>query len=522
MPKKNDSNQNVLWDMLTTPRDEATLESPIFLLGCGWCSGVKDVQRHLETDVWFWGEPFERSSIVDGFLRVWSRFRSQWPPASFFLPSRNNEDLESQFIANLYPSVDALIESQRKALGVLFKPPASWKKGNRWGIRESRWSADHACLLRLLYPKCKIVVVYRNPYLSFEEFHNRRKNSKPWWYRWPDDRVGTEVFAEVWRKATCSFLLERNAIDAYVANLDEFRDHSNIDRLMHYCEVDSQSIRNEQTLLDSHADVDSRSDLTMYFNQIEDIVGETASSIGFFRNDDEVSRDVVSSNGSSPTDSSPELAARMVIENTVVLARIRPDVSPEFEELLESIETFGMAVRRVASSSIDISRSIAVTRAILDGFENIMLIESDIVFDPSTLVEFISNPSAIISGIVPSRVRNGFRCNIAESDRSLALHAANSVELTLCDLSFVRIKKQVFMDVQKKLRMRFCNEQDGVGFVPFFCPISRESETGYFSDDTSFIRLAIDCGHKLVGDPSIRVGEIVRTIFCWQDIVRSE
>jgi hypothetical protein len=74
------------------------------------------------------------------------------------------------------------------------------------------------------------------------------------------------------------------------------------------------------------------------------------------------------------------------------------------EQSLRELELLGHTVRRVAGfSAIDFGRSVLVSQALRDGFDDILFIDSDIGFQPADVDLLASHPEPIVCGLDPKK-----------------------------------------------------------------------------------------------------------------------
>ena len=210
-------------------------EQPIFLLSAGWRSGSTLLQRMLmehNRDVLIWGEPFDHSNIHDCMANQFRPFTKQWPFERFFLSKLSGRNLSDEWVANLYPDIDYLFKAHRRFFDVLFGEPARAAGRSRWGLKEVRLTIDHAMYFRALYPKCKILFLYRNPhdaYLSFRRLEAR------WFRSWPDDLVKTPyAFGRHWANTTRGFLGGYHKVDGLVIRYEDLDNPMEADRVATY------------------------------------------------------------------------------------------------------------------------------------------------------------------------------------------------------------------------------------------------------------------------------------------------
>lgn len=191
------------WDpaSLGSPSD-----APIFIFGAGWRCGSTWLQRIVMSSgqVQVWGEPFDRSAIVQTMTSQLLPLSQAWPPEKWFVRSEAAAVLADQWVANLYPPVPTLIEAHRGFFRELFEAPARERGIARWGFKEVRLTTDHARYLRLLFPQAKFVFLVRNP---FDAYRSYREAHQPWFERWPDRlTVTARQFGRMWSALANDFV----------------------------------------------------------------------------------------------------------------------------------------------------------------------------------------------------------------------------------------------------------------------------------------------------------------------------
>ncbi len=210
-------------------------EQPVFVLSAGWRSGSTLLQRMImenRKDLLMWGEPFPHCNIHDGLVNQFRAFTSKWPPSPYFLSAMKLQDASDTWVANLYPDVDDLLKAHRSFHHTLFAEPARRAGWKSWGLKEVRFTIDHATYLRVLYPRCKIILLYRNPYDAYLSYS--RWNATVF-RAWPDRFVATPyAFGRNWAELTRGYLDGHQRIGALLVKYEDLDSPDAAGRLQSY------------------------------------------------------------------------------------------------------------------------------------------------------------------------------------------------------------------------------------------------------------------------------------------------
>ena len=210
-------------------------EQPVFVFSAGWRSGSTLLQRMIMANnktILIWGEPFPHSNIHDGLTNQFRAFTHDWPPDPYFLSATQLQGPSDTWVANLYPEVDDLVSAHRSFYASLFAEPAHRAGWTNWGLKEVRLTIDHAAYFRFLYPKCKIILLYRNPhdaYLSFSRWNLTV------WRTWPDRFVAVPyAFGRMWAQMVRGFLDGYKKVDAELIRYEDLDDPAAVEHLQNY------------------------------------------------------------------------------------------------------------------------------------------------------------------------------------------------------------------------------------------------------------------------------------------------
>jgi len=185
---------------VATPAD-----APVFVCALGWRSGSTLVQRILMTDptLAVWGEPLDRIGLVSRITDLLGVVRPDWPPPHHWHTHRPSVDLARDWVANLSPDAADFRAGLVAQLDAWLAAPTRRRGFARWGVKEVRWSADEARVLRWLYPAARFVLVARHPLAAYASLNHLGLDAEGpgYWLRWPDRHIATlEDYGRFWNR----------------------------------------------------------------------------------------------------------------------------------------------------------------------------------------------------------------------------------------------------------------------------------------------------------------------------------
>ena len=211
----------------------AICPSPVFVLSAGWRSGSTLLQRLVCSGpkVILWGEPFEDLAPVHRLAASIEMLDADSPHLSY-TPDKIKGSLSDNWIANLNPGVQALLQAHRAYFEALFAAPSQENGFGHWGAKYVRLSAFHAHYLKWLYPNARIVLLVRHPLAAFRSYKRLT-----WWYTVrPEFRVDSVwKFMSHWAYLANSFVEESKALGALLVRYEDLREgHPILEQLADY------------------------------------------------------------------------------------------------------------------------------------------------------------------------------------------------------------------------------------------------------------------------------------------------
>jgi len=221
--------------------DDQHDEKPIFIFSAGWRSGSTLLQRLLcsDSNTLIWGEPYDKSCLIQSLSETFLPITGQWPPDGYFIENIQKRHISDFWIASLYPNLEDLIASHREFLLHLFANTAEKEGFARWGIKEVRFGLKEALYLKILFPNSRFVFLQRNlksAYRSYAGYSTQRN----WYSRWPFRKAFSPFsFARHRSRLLNEFELAAEIVNGFHVDYgDLIRSDYNLQALEAYCGVD--------------------------------------------------------------------------------------------------------------------------------------------------------------------------------------------------------------------------------------------------------------------------------------------
>jgi hypothetical protein len=205
----------------------------------------------------------------------------------------------------------------------------------------------------------------------------------------------------------------------------------------------------------------------------------------------------------------------------VILVPCYHSIEPECDAGLRQLEARGYPVRRVYGfAQIDIGRSQIASSVLSEGFEELMWIDSDVVFEPSSVDRLRSHNLPLVCGLYAKKGRREFACNFLPETNTVVFGPQGGlIELPYAGFGFTLTRREVYETMHEQLNLPLCNERFGKVLVPYFLPMVIPDGSGawYLGEDYAFCRRAQECGYRVIADTTIRLWHVGAYAYSWED-----
>lgn len=211
----------------------------------------------------------------------------------------------------------------------------------------------------------------------------------------------------------------------------------------------------------------------------------------------------------------------------VVLVPYLTHVEPACERGLHELERRGLEVRRYPSTAaVDRTRSEMATQALQDGFDELLWIDSDIVFEPDDVARLRSHDRPIVAGVYAKKGNGGLAVYLEANARELRMGEGGGLTaVRYVGMGFFLVRRAVFVDIAQTFALPPCNTAFGPPVVPYFLPMVAADATAggywYLGEDYAFCERARQAGHAVAVDSAIRLGHVGSYIYGWEDAAQT-
>jgi hypothetical protein len=209
----------------------------------------------------------------------------------------------------------------------------------------------------------------------------------------------------------------------------------------------------------------------------------------------------------------------------IILVPVGSAIDPGCEDALRELERRGYAVWRVRGySAIDAARNQMASDALAQGFDELMWIDSDGVFDLDDVDKLRHHNLPLVCGICAKKSSRQLACAFLPQTRQVLFGVRGGLmELLYGGFGFMHTRRVVYETMQRQLELPLCNQRfQGSPLVPYFAPlvVGEGRQAWYLSEDFAFCERARRCGFRIMADTSIRLWHVGSYRYGWEDVGR--
>ena len=209
----------------------------------------------------------------------------------------------------------------------------------------------------------------------------------------------------------------------------------------------------------------------------------------------------------------------------VVLVPVGGAIDAGCENALRELERRGYAVWRVRGyAAIDAARNQMASDALAQGFDELMWIDSDGVFEPDDIEKLRQHNLPLVSGICAKKSSRQFACAFLPGARQVIFGVHGGlIDLLYCGFGFVHTRRELYEAMQRQLELPVCNQRfKGEPLVPYFAPlvVGAGEQAWYLGEDFAFSERARRCGFRIMADTTIRLWHVGAYRYGWEDAGR--
>ena len=203
----------------------------------------------------------------------------------------------------------------------------------------------------------------------------------------------------------------------------------------------------------------------------------------------------------------------------VVIVPTYGGLDPDCDKALRELEAARTTVWRIGGhAAIDQARSQLATDALAQGFDEILWIDADIVFDPLDVERLRAHDVPLIAGVYPKKGTRALALHIEKGTEAMTLgEGGGVVPVRYAGTGFMLTRRALYEAIAKDLPV--CNQRFGKPIVPYFLPMIIEDELGpwYLGEDYAFCERARRLGVPVLVDTRPRLYHAGRYAYGWED-----
>lgn len=212
------------------------------------------------------------------------------------------------------------------------------------------------------------------------------------------------------------------------------------------------------------------------------------------------------------------------LSRCVILVPVAGAIDPGCEDALRELERRGYPVWRVQGyATLDAARNQMANDALAQGFDELLWIDGDIVFNPDDVDVLRQHDLPLVCGIYPMKACRQFACAFLPETRQVLFGTGgDAIEILYCGFGFVLTRRVLYETMQQQLGLPVCNQRFQSPLVPYFTPlVAGEGEQAWvLVEDYSFCERARRCGFRVMADTTIRLWRVGPYRYGWEDAGR--
>lgn len=208
-------------------------------------------------------------------------------------------------------------------------------------------------------------------------------------------------------------------------------------------------------------------------------------------------------------------------ERCVILVPVADQIVPGCENGLTELKGLGYTVRRIwGFRDIDVARSQMATDALADGFDELMWIDSDIVFDTPSIARLRAHQLPLVCGLYAKKGPRAMACQMLPGTKAIDFgQNAKLTKVRYAGCGFMLTRRSAYEAIQQHLKLPLCRAGANTSLVPYFMPLLQPGPQGpwYLAEDYAFCERARRSGLKIIADPSIRLWHMGVKRYSWEE-----
>lgn len=214
----------------------------------------------------------------------------------------------------------------------------------------------------------------------------------------------------------------------------------------------------------------------------------------------------------------------MVSERRVAICVYRGFIEPACERGLRELETHGWEVwRRPGSAAIDRERSRFATEALDAGFDALLWVDADQVFEAGAAQALDALNEPFVSALIARRGVRDFACVFADATEEVVLgDGGGPLEVRYVGCGFCLVRRAAFERVARHFGLPRVVDPSGA-IVPFYLPmVTAIADRGlaYLGEDYAFCERLRQAGGRVLVDTRLRVGHLGSYEYGFADVVQ--